>query len=69
MGKDVPGERQRSNQTHESKVYVFSDSVSRVGKMREFPHSNDGWTSRLQWFKNTKQHRELDGIGGEPMEF
>ena len=52
-----------------AKVYVFSDSVSRVGKMRDFPHSNDGWTSRLQWFKNSKQYRELDGIGGEPMEF
>ena len=38
-------------------VYVLSDSVLRVGKMREFWHSSGGRESRLQWFKSTNEWR------------
>ena len=52
-----------------AKVYVFSQSVLCLGKMREFPQSNVGRGNKLQWFETTKQHRESDGIDAEPMEF
>ena len=42
LGKAVPGSRRRSDQAHEAKVYVFSDSVLCVGNVREFPESHIG---------------------------
>ena len=52
-----------------SKVYVFSDSVSCFGKMKENPQSNYAWEDRLTWFKSSSEYRALDKIDGEPMEF
>ena len=52
-----------------AKVYVFSDSVLCLGKMREFPQSNVEWENKLQWFQDSKQYREFDRIDGEPTEF
>ena len=69
LGKAAPSERQEVIKLRKAKVQVSSDSVLCVGKMREFPQSNSEWESRLQWFMSTKQHRELDGIDGEPVEF
>ena len=51
------------------KVYVFSDSALCLGKMNENPQSNIAWEVRLTWFKSSPQHRALDRIDGEPMEF
>ena len=31
-------------------VYVFSDSVLCLGKVRPFPQSNDEWRVKLEWF-------------------
>ena len=33
-----------------AKVYVFSDSVLCLGKVRPFPQSNDEWRAKLEWF-------------------
>ena len=52
-----------------AKVYVFSDTVSCLGKMNENPQSNIAWEDRLTWFKTTPEYRALDKIDGEPMEF
>ena len=52
-----------------AKVYVFSDSVLCLGKMHENSQSNTAWERQLDWFKDSSQHRTLDTIDGEPMEF
>ena len=52
-----------------AKVYVFSDSVLRLGKVHENPQSNTVWEDKLTWFKSSSQYRALDTIDGEPMEF
>ena len=52
-----------------AKVYVFSDSVSRLGKMNQNPESNIAWEDRLTWFKSSPEYRALDKIDGEPIEF
>ena len=51
------------------KAYVFSDSVSCLGKMSENPQSRNAWEDRLTWFKSSPEYRALDKIDGEPMEF
>ena len=52
-----------------AKVYVFTDSALCSGKIFPFPQSNVEWTNKLQWFENSKQHRELDRIDAGPTEF
>ena len=52
-----------------AKVYAFSDSVLCLGKMHQNPQSNTVWEDNLTWFKSSSQHRTLDTIDGEPMEF
>ena len=52
-----------------AKVYVFSDSVLRLGKMSESPQSNIAWEQRLCWFKTSQEYRDFNRIDGEPMEF
>ena len=52
-----------------AKVYVFSDSVLCLGKVNQNPTSNTAWERQLNWFKDSSQHRTLDTIDGEPMEF
>ena len=52
-----------------AKVYVFSDSVSCLGKMSENPLSNTVCEDKLMWVKSSSQYRALDTIDGEPMEF
>ena len=52
-----------------TKVYVFSDSVVCFGRMNENPQSNTAWERQLDWFEDSSQHRTLDTIDGEPMEF
>ena len=52
-----------------AKVYVFSDSVLCLGKVNQNPTSNTVWEEQLSWFKDSAEHRTLDTIDGEPMEF
>ena len=52
-----------------TKVYVFSDSVLRLGKVNEIPKSNIAWEDRLKLFKSSPEYRALDRIDGDPMDF
>ena len=52
-----------------AKVDVFSDSALCLGKVNQNPTSNTVWEEQLSWFKDSPQHRTLDTIDGEPMEF
>ena len=52
-----------------AKVYVFSDSVLCLEKMKQNPTSNTAWAQQLDWFTDSPQYRTLDTIDGEPMEF
>ena len=52
-----------------TKIYVFSDSVLCLGKIPENTHSNTAWEDGLTWFKSSPEYRNLDRIGGEPIEF
>ena len=52
-----------------AKVYVFSDSVLRLGKTNENHQSNTAWERQLDWFKDSSQYRTLNTIDGEPMKF
>ena len=51
------------------KVYVFSDSELRFGKMNQHPTTNSAWEEKFTWFKSSAQYRTLNTINGEPMEF
>ena len=51
-----------------AKVFYFSDSVLRLGKVDQNPTSNSVWEEQLIWFKDSPQYRTLDTIDGEPME-
>ena len=52
-----------------AKVFVFSDSVVRLGKVNQNTTSNCVWEEQLSWFKDSPQYRTLETIDGEPMEF
>ena len=52
-----------------TKVYVFSDSVLCLGKVHQYPESNEAWKKRIEWIINEESYRDYDGINGEPTEF
>ena len=52
-----------------TKVYVFSDSVLRLGRILQHPDSNEAWKNRIAGVKAEKSYRDYDGINGEPTEF
>ena len=52
-----------------AKVYVFSDSVLCLGKVHQYPKSNEAWKDRIEWITTDKSYRDYDGINGEPTEF
>ena len=52
-----------------AKFYVFSDSVLRLRKVNQNPTSNSAWEEKLSCYKSSSQHRTLDTVDGEPMEF
>ena len=52
-----------------AQVYVFSDSVLCLGKVLQYPDSNEAWKNRIAGVKSEKSYREYDGINGEPTEF
>ena len=52
-----------------AKACVFSDSVLCLGKMNQNPTSNTAWEQQLDWFKDSSQHKTLETIDEEPMEF
>ena len=52
-----------------AKVYVFSDSVSCLGKIHSHPESNEAWKKKIGWIITDKSCSDYDGINGEPTEF
>ena len=52
-----------------TKVYVFSDSVLCLGKIRQNPESNKTWEERMGWITSSQSYRNYEGIDGEPKEF
>ena len=52
-----------------TKVYVFSDSVSCLGRILQHPDSNEAWKNRIAGVKAEKSYRDYDGINGESTEF
>ena len=52
-----------------AKVYVFSDSVLCLGRVHQYPESNETWKKRIEWITTDKSYRDYDGINGEPTEF
>ena len=48
-----------------AKFYVFSDSVWCLGRVHQYPKSNDAWKDRIGWISC----RDYEGINGEPTEF
>ena len=52
-----------------AKVYVFSDSVLCLGRVHQYPKSNETWKDRIGWITTDQSYRDYDGISGEPTEF
>ena len=52
-----------------AKAHVFSDSVLCLGKVHQYPESNESWKKRIEWIITEKSYRDYDGINGEPTEF
>ena len=52
-----------------TKVYVFSDSVLCLGRIHQYPDSNEAWKNRIAGVKSMRSYRDYDGINGEPTEF
>ena len=52
-----------------AKVYVLSDSVLCLGRVHQYPKSNEAWRDRIGWITTVHSYRDYDGINGEPTEF
>ena len=52
-----------------AKVYVFSDSVLCLGRVHQYPKSNEAWKDRIGWIVTDQNYRDYDRISGEPTEF
>ena len=52
-----------------AKVYVFSDYVLCLGRLHQYPKSNEAWKDRIGWITTDQSYRDYDGINGEPTEF
>ena len=51
-----------------TKVYVFSDSVSCLGRVLQHPDSNEAWKNRISGIQSGRSCRNYDGINGESTE-
>ena len=47
----------------------FSDSVLCLGRVHQYPKSNEVWKDRIGWITTDQSYRDYDGISGEPTEF
>ena len=69
MRKAVPGERRRSNQSLESKSLCILRHCVVSWESASVSSIKRSMGDLLQWFRNSKQNRELDRIDGGPMKF
>ena len=51
-----------------TKVYVFSDSVLRLGRVLQHPDSKKAWKNRVTGIQSGKSYRDYDAINGESTE-
>ena len=58
---------ERAYQITTAKVYVFSDSVLCMGKMRGDP--NAAWMNKMKWYSQNNHLKELNRIDGMRTEF
>ena len=52
-----------------TKVYVFSDSALCLGRILQYPDSNEAWKNRVARIQSGKSYRDFDAINGESTEF
>ena len=53
-----------------AKVYVFSDSMLCLGgKIAGYPRSVESWKDEVDWFAQSPDYRELDGVDGKLVVF
>ena len=52
-----------------TKVYVFSDSVLRLGKVLQHPECNEAWKDRVAGVRAERNYRDFDDVKGESAEF
>ena len=52
-----------------TKVYVFSDSVLRLGKVLQHPECNEAWRNRLAGVRAERNYRDFEDVKGESTEF
>ena len=52
-----------------TKVCVFSDSVSCLGKVLQHPECNEAWKNRVAGVRAEKSCRDYDAVSGESTEF
>ena len=59
----------RAVKLSKAEAHVYSDTVMCLGRIHEHLQSIHHWRGKIEWFVNTLEHRELNGIDGEPIEF
>ena len=52
-----------------AKVYVFSGSVLCLGRVHQYPKSNEAWKDKIGRITTDQSYTDSDGINGEPTEF
>ena len=52
-----------------TKIYVFSHSVSCLGKVLQHPECNEAWKNRVARVRAEKSYRYYDAVSGETTEF
>ena len=52
-----------------TKVYVFSDSVLRFGKVLKYTESNEVWKNRVAGIRSEQRYRDYNVVNGESIEF
>ena len=52
-----------------AKVHVYSDSVSCLKELHDHSEANEKWWDKISEFQQSNEYAELQGTGGEPIEF
>ena len=52
-----------------TKVYVFSDPVSCLGKVLQHLECNEAWKNRVAGVRAEKRYRDFEDVSGESTEF
>ena len=75
LGKNTHGNICHRLVTKPSSIFNARKSTSfqilclRLGRVHQYPESNEAWKKRIEWIITDKSYRDYDGINGEPTEF